>query len=106
MTSLICRKANRRRCLSSQVLVVAMLSAGCGYAQVPPGAGQVSTPESSIEKPGDAGVRAHTNIEIFTPNRGPFGAPAPSGSGGPGGAGSRSPQTPDTKGVSGPAQPQ
>jgi hypothetical protein len=97
--------------LSLGVLVVALLAAGNGDAQAPPGAGQVSTPESSIEKPGDTGVRAHTNIQIFTPNQGANGAQAPPGSGGPGAAGSRSPQAPSpqapvTNGVTSPAQPQ
>ena len=88
----ICRgRVNRWHWLSAQPLVVALLGAGIGYAQVPPGAGQVSIPESSIEKPGDVGVRAHTNIQIFVPNRGPDRAQAPSGNGSPGGAGSRSP---------------
>ena len=31
------------------------------------GAGQVLRPESSIEQPGDIGVRAHTNVEVFMP---------------------------------------
>jgi hypothetical protein len=31
------------------------------------GQGIVVTPESSIEKPGDAGQKAHTNTKIFKP---------------------------------------
>jgi hypothetical protein len=99
-------RVNRWHWLSAQALVVALLGAGIGYAQVPPGAGQVSIPESSIEKPGDVGVRAHTNTQIFVPNRGPDGAQAPSGNGSPGGEGSRSPQAPDTKRAIGSAPPQ
>jgi hypothetical protein len=88
------------------VLAGALLGAGSGYAQVPPGAGQVSTPESSVEKPGDTGVRAHTNIQIFIPNQGANGPHTPPGGGGPGAAGSRPMQAPVTNGVISPAQPQ
>jgi kumamolisin len=43
-------------------------------------AGNVITPDSSIEKPSDAGLRAHTNIHVLVPtkpmeNLRPFGAP-------------------------------
>lgn len=92
--------------LSIAMLVVALLAAENGYAQVPPGTGQVSTPESSIEKPGDTGVRAHTNTQIFIPNQGAYGVQAPPGGGIPGVAGSRSPQAPPTNGVTSPARPQ
>lgn len=55
-----------------RAVAVAMLSAGSGHAQPPPPAGgQVVTPGSSIEQPGDTGVRAHTNIQIFIPNQPP-----------------------------------
>jgi hypothetical protein len=91
---------------ASRAIAVALLVAGSAGAQVPPGAGQVYTPESSIQKPGDTGVRAHTNVEVFTPNRGANGGQALPGSGGPGAAGSPSPQTPDTNGVTIPAHPQ
>jgi hypothetical protein len=103
----ICWKAAKRWSrLSIEVLAVAVFGAGYGFAQVSPGAGQVSTPESSIEKPGDIGVRAHTNTQIFIPNQSANGAPAPPGSGDPGAAGTRSPQTPGTNGATKPAQPQ
>lgn len=92
--------------LSIAMLAAALLAAENGYAQVPPGAGQVSTPESSVERPGDTGVRAHTNTQIFIPNQGANGAHAPPGGGVPGAAGSRSPQAPVTDGVTSPAQPQ
>jgi hypothetical protein len=40
--------------------------------QAPPpgwqGRGTVVTPESSVEKPGDAGKKAHTNTRIFKPD--------------------------------------
>jgi len=68
---------------------IAMRSVNCGYAQATPGAGQVSTPESSIERPGHTGVWAHTNIEIFTPSGGPAAAQAPGG--GPGAIASPAP---------------
>ena len=68
MIRLACWKtAKRWPRLSIGWLAVAVFAAGNGYAQVPPGTGQVSTPGSSIEKPGDAGVRAHTNIQTFIP---------------------------------------
>ena len=36
-------------------------------AQPPPSGGQVLVPGSSLEKPGDIGVRPHTNTLIFVP---------------------------------------
>ena len=93
------------RRLSIGVLAVALLTTGNGYAQLPPGTGQVSTPESSVEKPGDAGLRAHTNIQIFIPDQGANGAHAPPG-GGPDAAGSRPRQAPAMSGATNPAQPQ
>ena len=65
------------------------LVAAEGYCQTPPGEGQVVTPPSSIEKPGDSGVRAHTNTQIFIPNRGLAGTRAP-----PGGTDTGAPQRP------------
>ena len=38
-----------------------------GQIQNAPSGGYIVIPESSIEKPGDAGVRAHTNVEIYIP---------------------------------------
>ncbi len=92
--------------LSIAMLAAAFLAAENGYAQVPPGAGQVSTPESSLEKPGDTGVRAHTNTQIFIPNQGAYGAQAPPGGGVPGAAGSPDPQAPVTNGARNPARQQ
>jgi len=69
MIRLTCWKSARTwKRLSIAMLAAALLAAENGYAQVPPGAGQVSTPESSVERPGDTGVRAHTNTQIFIPN--------------------------------------
>ena len=64
----------RCRCLSFSVLIVALLAASGVHAQTSPVGGQVTTPGSSIEKPEDSGVRAHTNIEIFRPGPQPAGA--------------------------------
>jgi hypothetical protein len=93
------------RCLSFMVLIIALLAASGGHAQAPSAGGQVLTPESSNEKPGDIGVRAHTNIEIFRPNRGADGGQAPPG-GVPGGAQLLPPQPPGTEGVGSGARPQ
>jgi hypothetical protein len=107
MIRLACWKAAKRwPRLSIGVLAVAVFAAGNGYAQVPPGTGQVSTPGSSIEKPGDAGVRAHTNIQIFIPNHGANGAHVQPGGSGPGAASSRSPHAPGANGATNPAQSQ
>jgi hypothetical protein len=75
--------ANRRRrlqlaILSAPLLAVAMLLADGGHAQGPDTGGQVSTPPSSIERPGDAGARAHTNFQTFVPNRRAAGMAPPS----------------------------
>src|SRR5262249_19513638 len=79
--AMLSRKAwsgvNLRSRMSIQVLTIALLATSAGYAQVAPGSGQVSTPESSAKKPGDTGVRAHNNIQIFSPNRGARSAPPP-----------------------------
>jgi hypothetical protein len=87
------------------VLIIVLLAASGGQAQSPSAGGQVSTPESSIEQLGDAGVRAHTNIQIYLLNRGAAGGQAPAGVGS-GGAHLRSPQPPGTEGASGGARPQ
>ena len=84
------------------MLAAALLAAENGYAQVPPGAGQVTTPESSIEKQGDTGVRAHTNTQIFIPNQGAYSAQPPPG----GAAGSPFPQAPVRNGATNPARQQ
>ncbi len=79
------RRCKKGRRLSVAVLaLLVVLAAGRGQAQGPAGSGQVLVPGASIEKPGDTGVRAHTNIEIFRPNRSRRGAPAASNNPGPG----------------------
>src|SRR5208282_6302271 len=50
-----CNRANRFW-MSFQAFALAAVG---GSAQAQPAGGQISTPESSIEKPGDTGVRAH-----------------------------------------------
>ena len=51
-------------------------NAGVAGAQHNTGRGRVMTPASSIERPGDAGVRAHTHLRIFEPEDGrPFVGP-------------------------------
>jgi hypothetical protein len=42
-----------KRCLLVLVLIAALLAVPAGYARVLPGTGQVLTPQSSIEEPGD-----------------------------------------------------
>ncbi len=94
--------SNRSRCCSFQMLAVMMLAAGSARAQVaPPQGGQVSIPNSSIEKPGDVGVRAHTNTQIFIPRRR---APTAPDSGSNGDVASPSPQSP--KALDNPAEAQ
>jgi subtilase family serine protease len=65
------------------VLVAALLLfafAVPALAQTKSGEGRVTIPESSKANPGDAGVRFHSNVEIFTPKAGkPAEAPPYSG---------------------------
>jgi hypothetical protein len=68
------------------VFAVALLAAG---------GGQVSIPRSSVEQPGDTGVRVHTNIEIFIPNQKA-----------PGRSPNQTPQAPRTTGKKDSTQPQ
>jgi hypothetical protein len=91
----------RRGGLCFTAFVVALIAGAEGHGQTAPGGGQVSTPQSTIEKPGDTGVRAHTNTQIFIPNRGPNGAQAP-----PGGTDTGTPQTPGAGRGGGTARPQ
>jgi hypothetical protein len=90
-----------RCCLSFMALIIALLATAGGHAQVPSAGGQVFTPESSIEKPGDNGVRAHTNIQIFLPNHGAGGGRVRSDV-----AGSGAPQPPGVERVGGGARRQ
>ena len=106
MVGSLCWSSASPRCgVRLWVLALAMLAASGAHAQVAPAGGQVSTPESSLAQPGDTGVRAHTNIQIFVPERGANGALPPAG-GGPGGAVSRALPAPDAKGADEAAQPQ
>ena len=78
MIEAICSKCGKQWFgLLLGVVAGAMLSAGSGHAQLAPTGGQVVTPESSIEQPGDAGVRAHTNIQIFIPSGAVADPPSP-----------------------------
>jgi hypothetical protein len=63
---------NRRkaRCGVGPAVVAAFAIGVSAAAQTPPAGGQVVVPGSSVAKPGDSGVRAHTNTLIFVPNRG------------------------------------
>jgi len=107
MIGVVCsNRANRWRWMSFRAFAMAMLAAAGGSAQAQPAGGQVSTPESSIEQPGDTGVRAHTNIEIFTPKGGPAGGQAAPGGTGPGAAIPGSPPAPGPEGAAGSARPQ
>ncbi len=65
---------------SAVVLMVLLFINVCAPAQVTPMNGKVITPDSSVERPSDIGLRAHTNIHVFLPakaleNLRPFGAP-------------------------------
>ena len=88
---------------ASQVIAFELLLAGSVYAQVSPGAGQIYTPGSSIQHPGDTGVKAHTNIQIFVPNKN-GGAQVPPGNGASGAATPQPLKAPVTNGVRSPAQ--
>jgi hypothetical protein len=61
---------NRRkaRCGVGPAVVAAFAIGVSATAQTPPAGGQVVVPGSSVAKPGDSGVRAHTNTLIFVPN--------------------------------------
>jgi subtilase family serine protease len=67
------------RLLSAVALAVSLFLVPLAPAQVRPAIGNVVTPDSSVEKPGDAGRRAHTNIHVLQQlsreNVRPFAAP-------------------------------
>jgi hypothetical protein len=106
MIAAICSQSRKRwLSLLLRAATVAMLSSGSGYAQSTPTGGEVFTPGSSIEKPSDTGVRAHTNIQLFIPNRAPQGPPSPSRSG-EGDAVEHRPLAPLTAGAGGTIRPQ
>jgi subtilase family serine protease len=65
---------------SVAALNVLLLFISFAPAQIRPASGNVFTPDSSIEKHGDIGMRAHTNLHVLLPtkpmeNLRPFGAP-------------------------------
>jgi hypothetical protein len=67
------------------VAAVVMLAAlDCAMANAVASGGQVVVPPSSVEQPGDAGKRAHTNVEIFVPYPGTAPTPPSPGSRGVG----------------------
>src|SRR5271169_5179356 len=81
-----------RRCLSHLALFCSALAIATGsfytdraVAQPARGEAQVVTPGSSVQKPEDAGIRAHTNVKLVVPAGGPgsVAPPSPSGAAGP-----------------------
>jgi subtilase family serine protease len=65
---------------SVAALTVLFITASLAPAQMRPASGKIFTPDSSIERHSDIGMRAHTNIHVFLPtkplqNLRPFGAP-------------------------------
>src|ERR1019366_609130 len=65
---------------SVAALTVLFITASLAPAQMRPASGKIFTPDSSIERHSDIGIRAHTNIHVFLPtkplqNLRPFGAP-------------------------------
>ena len=66
--------------LSVAALTLLLVFTSLAPAQIRPASGKVFTPDSSIEKPSDFGMRAHTNVHIWLPtkpmqNLQPLGAP-------------------------------
>jgi kumamolisin len=51
------------------VLTPVLALTSLASAQIRPTSGKVFTPDSSIERPRDIGMRAHTNIHLFLPNQ-------------------------------------
>jgi kumamolisin len=81
-----------RRCPSHPLLfclalAIATTSFFAGRAEAQPvrGEGQVVTPESSVVRTEDTGIRAHTNVRLIVPTGAPgnVAPPAPSGAAGP-----------------------
>jgi subtilase family serine protease len=65
---------------SAAALVASFALISLAPAQMRPASGNVVTPDSSIERSTDIGMRAHTNIHVFLPTKPmkevkPFGAP-------------------------------
>jgi kumamolisin len=68
------------KCFSGAAVVVWFALTILAPAQIRPTSGNVITPDSSIERSSDVGMRAHTNIHVFLPtkpleNLQPYGAP-------------------------------
>jgi hypothetical protein len=80
-----CRGFARRCCALFTMFIVTLLGTYSVHAQAPSAGGQVSIPDSSVEKPQDGGVRAHTTIQVYRPNPNPNtgGVQVPPGSVGP-----------------------
>src|SRR5262245_41208540 len=86
---MLCRNVLRRwnmRIWSMALGLLAIVAVFAVYARfasqessVPAAAsgGTVVKPPSSIEKPGEAGSSAHTNVEIFSPSKPPSPQPPP-----------------------------
>jgi kumamolisin len=55
----------------TKIVVLALLLSVLGFAQSAEPRGTVVIPASSVEKAGDMGRRAHTNVRIFVPEGGP-----------------------------------
>jgi hypothetical protein len=97
-------RAGRSKCWSRPCFLafaLALIAVAEVYGQTPPAGGQVSTPQCTVERLSDRGVRAHTNTQIFIPSRGPDGRPAP-----PGRADTGAPQGPGLEPAKGAARPQ
>lgn len=68
------------KCFSGAAFAVWLALTSLAPAQIRPVSGNVITPDSSIERSTDIGMRAHTNIHVFLPTKPlqdlrPFGAP-------------------------------
>lgn len=63
--------------------VLALITASSAFGQEKMRGGQVNIPESSLERKGDIGLRAHTNLKLFTPAGGRPAASAAATSGPP-----------------------
>lgn len=51
-------------------ITAVLVCATIAMSQVRTGRGTVITPESSVERPADIGIRAHTNVKLFIPEGG------------------------------------
>jgi len=95
----VSRKTGAHRLLRRVVELAAggglvMLAGLSGGAQTLSDGGQITRPSSDIEHPGDVGTRAHTNVEVLTPDGG-AGPMPPRGKAPPGAANPPPAKTPD-----------